>query len=221
MRAVRNRTGKEQKGTKEEEKKMASINGLTVKKLKYFEGKEGAAAQGDLYLGNKKIAFWSQDANGCIEDNLDMEPGYSEQKLRQAIIAAHPEKHEEKIAQNGVPYTLDYELEFLMADLLSPIETEKAWKRAVKAGYVGLFEIADGFHYKTWYLSKWLYESGARTVEAVKAEIPKPQLDQALDSMFKNERLKESVFWSKEDFVIGTSLELGSVMKDATKKGEC
>lgn len=200
---------------------MASINGLTVKKLKYFKGKEGAAAQGDLYLGNKKIAFWSQDADGCIEDNLDMEPGYSEQKLRQAIIAAHPEKHEEKIAKNGKPYALDYELESLMADLLSLMETEKAWKRAVKAGYVGLFEIADGFHYKTWYLSKWLYESGARTVEAVKAEIPKPQLDQALDSMFKNERLKESVFWSKEDFVIGTSLELGSVMRDAAKKGEC
>lgn len=36
---------------------MASINGLTVKKLKYFEGKEGAAAQGDLYLGNKKIGI--------------------------------------------------------------------------------------------------------------------------------------------------------------------
>lgn len=200
---------------------MASINGLTVKKLKYFEGKEGAAAQGDLYLGNKKIAFWSQDANGCIEDNLDMEPGYSEQKLRQAIIAAHPEKHEEKIAQNGEPYTLDYELESLMTDLLSLMVTEKAWEQAIKAGYVGLLEIADGFHYKTWYLSKWLYESGARTVEDVKARIPKRQLDRALDSMFKNERLKESVFWSKEDFVIGTSLELGSVMRDATKKGEC
>ena len=200
---------------------MASINGLTVKKLKYFEGKEGAAAQGDLYLGNKKIAFWSQDANGCIEDNLDMEPGYSEQKLRQAIIAAHPEKHEEKIAQNGEPYTLDYELESLMTDLLSLMVTEKAWEQAIKAGYVGLFKIADGFHYKTWYLSKWLYESGARTVEDVKARIPKRQLDRALDSMFNNERLKESVFWSKEDFVIGTSLELGSVMRDATKKGEC
>ena len=200
---------------------MASINGLTVKKLKYFEGKEGAAAQGDLYLGNKKIAFWSQDANGCIEDNLDMEPGYSEQKLRQAIIAAHPEKHEEKIAQNGEPYTLDYELESLMTDLLSLMVTEKAWEQAIKAGYVGLFKIADGFHYKTWYLSKWLYESGARTVEDVKARIPKRQLDRALDSMFKNERLKESVFWSKEDFVIGTSLELGSVMRDAAKKGGC
>lgn len=200
---------------------MASINGLTLKKIKYFEGREGTAAQGDLYLGNKKIAFWSQDADGCVEDNLDMEPGYSETRLRQAIIAAHPEKHEEKIAQNGEPYTLDYELESLMTDLLSLMVTEKAWKQAVKAGYVGLFEIADGFHCKTWYLSKRLYESGARTVEAVKAEIPKPQLDQAMASMFKNERLKESVFWSKEDFVIGTSLELGSVMRNATKKGEC
>lgn len=200
---------------------MASINGLTLKKIKYFEGREGTAAQGDLYLGNKKIAFWSQDANGCVEDNLDMEPGYSERKLRQAIIAAHPEKHEEKIAQNGEPYTLDYELESLMTDLLSLMETEKAWEQAVKAGYVGLFEIADGFHYKTWYLSKWLYESGARTVEDVKASIPKWQLDRALESMFKNERLKESVFWSKEDFVIGTSLELGSIMKDNAKTGGC
>lgn len=85
---------------------MASINGLSIKKLKYFQGMDGKMAQGDLYLGNKKIAFWSQD--DCIEDNLDMEPGYSEYRLRQAIIAAHPEKHEEKIAQNGVPYTLDY-----------------------------------------------------------------------------------------------------------------
>lgn len=200
---------------------MASINGLTVKKLKYFEGREGTAAQGNLYLGNKKIAFWSQDADGCVEDNLDMEPGYSETRLRQAIIAAHPEKHEEKVAQNGIPYTLDYELEFLMADLLSLIETEKAWKRAVKAGYVGLFEIADGFHYKTWYLSKWLYESGARTVEAVKAKLPKKQMDQALAFMFKNKKLKESVFWSKEDFAIGTPLELGSIMKDNAKTGGC
>ena len=150
-----------------------------------------------------------------------MEPGYSEQKLRQAIIAAHPEKHEEKIAQNGEPYTLDYELESLMTDLLSLMETEKAWEQAVKAGYAGLFEIADGFHCKTWYLSKWLYESGARTVEAVKAEIPKPQLDQALDYMFKNERLKASVFWSKEDFAIGAPLELDSIMRDNTKTGGC
>lgn len=200
---------------------MASINGLTLKKIKYFEGTEGTAAQGDLYLGNKKIAFWSQDADGCIDDNLNMEPGYSETRLRQAIIAAHPEKHEEKVAQNGIPYTLDYELEFLMTDLLSLMETEKAWKRAVKAGYAGLFEIADGFHVSRWKLPKSLYEKGACTVEAVKTEIPKKQLDQALASMFKNERLKESVFWSKEDFAIGTPLELGSIMRNNVKTGGC
>lgn len=200
---------------------MASINGLTVKKIKYFDGREGTAAQGDLYLGNKKIAFWSQDADGCIDDSLDMEPGYSEQKLRQAIIAAHPEKHEEKVAQNGRPYVLDYELESLMADLLSLMETEKAWKRAVKAGYAGLFEIADGFHVSQWKLSGLLYDNDARTVEAVKAKIPKKQLDQAMASMFKNERLKESVFWSKEDFAIGAPLELSSIMRDNTKTGGC
>ena len=198
---------------------MASINGLTVKKLKYFEGREGTAAQGNLYLGNKKIAFWSQDADGCVEDNLDMEPGYSETRLRQAIIAAHPEKHEEKVAQNGIPYTLDYELEFLMTDLLSLMETEKAWKRAVKAGYAGLFEITDGFHVSQWKLSKLLYEKGVRTVEAVKAEIPKKQLDRVIASMFKNERLKEYVCWSKEDFAIGTPLELDNITRDGAKTG--
>lgn len=182
---------------------MASINGLTVKNLKYFEGTEGTAAQGDLYLGNKKIAFWSQDADGCIDDNIDMEPGYSETRLRQAIIAAHRR-----------PYTLDYELEFLMSDLLSLMKTEKAWERAAKAGYVGLLEITDGFHVSQWKLSKSLYEKGVRTVEAVKAVIPEKQMDRAMASMFRDERLKEFVCWSKEDFTIGTPLELANIKRN-------
>lgn len=73
-----------------------------------------------------------------------MEPGYSEKRLRSAIIAAHPEKHEEKVALTGTPYTLDYELELLMTDLLALRESEKAWKRAKKNGYGGLFEITEG-----------------------------------------------------------------------------
>lgn len=200
---------------------MASINGLTVKKLHYFQGREGIAAQGDLYLGNKKIAFWSQNANGCIEDDLDMEPGYSEWKLRQAIKEAHPEKHEEKTAQNGVPYTLDYELESLMTDLLSLKETEKAWKRAVKAGYSGLLEITDGFHVSHWNLSGLLYDNGVRTAEEVMKKIPEKQLDEALASMFKNEPPKESVFWSKEDFIIGAPLKLDNIAINSAEMGGC
>lgn len=64
-----------------------------------------------------------------------------------------------------------------------------------------------------------LYEKGVRTVEAVKAEIPKKQLDRVIASMFKNERLKESVCWSKEDFAIGTPLELDNITRDGAKTG--
>lgn len=45
---------------------MANINGLSIKKVRSFVGPEGHIYQGDLYLGKKKIAFWSQDANGGI-----------------------------------------------------------------------------------------------------------------------------------------------------------
>lgn len=43
---------------------MASINGLTVKNTTTWLGREGYATQGDLYLGDEKIGFWSQDGNG-------------------------------------------------------------------------------------------------------------------------------------------------------------
>lgn len=196
---------------------MASINGLSLKKVKYFQGKEGTAAQGDLYLGKKKIAFWSQDANGCIEDSLDMELGYSEHRLRQAIITAHPEKHQEKVAQNGRPYTLDYELESLMGDLLALMDAEKAWKNATKAGYMGMLEMTDGFHISRWRLPKTLYDNDVRTVESVKAQIPPEKIKSAKASMFQNMPLKEAVFWSKEDFAIGAPLELDSIATDSTK----
>lgn len=175
--------------------------------MKHFQGKEGTAAQGDLYLGKKKIAFWSQDANGCIEDSLDMELGYSEHRLRQAIIAAHPEKHEEKIAMNGKSYTVDYELESLMADLLGLMESEKAWKRAVKAGYAGLFEMTDGFHVSQWKLPEDLRDK-ARTAEDAKALISKKSLDQAKANMFENWKIQEKIFWNKEDFEVGQSLRI-------------
>lgn len=38
---------------------MSNINRLNLKNVKSWEGMEGTAFQGDLYLGKKKIAFWS------------------------------------------------------------------------------------------------------------------------------------------------------------------
>ena len=94
---------------------MANINGLSIKKVRSFVGPEGHVYQGDLYLGKKKIAFWSQDANGGIEDHLTMEPEYSEAKLRKAIIAANSDKAI-VLHPNGSnnSFTIDYDIEELM-----------------------------------------------------------------------------------------------------------
>lgn len=97
---------------------MSNINGLSIKKVRSFVGPEGHVYQGDLYLGKKKIAFWSQDANGGIEDHLTMEPEYSEAKLRKAIIAANSDKAI-VLHPNGSnnSFTIDYDIEELMYDL--------------------------------------------------------------------------------------------------------
>lgn len=44
---------------------MASINGVSLKKITSFEGTEGYAEQGDIYLNGKKVGFFSEDANGA------------------------------------------------------------------------------------------------------------------------------------------------------------
>ncbi|MCD8110015.1 MAG: hypothetical protein LUE14_07940 [Clostridiales bacterium] len=61
---------------------MAKIRNVSIKALKEFEGTEGSVVQGNLYIGGKKVAFWSQDGDGGVMDRLDMEPDYSGEKLR-------------------------------------------------------------------------------------------------------------------------------------------
>lgn len=43
---------------------MATINGVEVKALKSFVGREGECLQGTVYLNGKKLGFWSQDSWG-------------------------------------------------------------------------------------------------------------------------------------------------------------
>ena len=58
---------------------MASINGISLKAIKSFEGMEGTAWQGNVYVGTKKVAFWSQDGNGGT-DWFDMMNDFSKKK---------------------------------------------------------------------------------------------------------------------------------------------
>lgn len=63
---------------------MANIRGISIKIVKHFIGTEGPAYQGNIYIGSKKVAFWSQDGNGG-PDWFDMMNGFSKKKLVEAM----------------------------------------------------------------------------------------------------------------------------------------
>lgn len=107
----------------------ATNNGVEIKALKGFEGMEGWTYQGNLYVENKKVAAWSQDSHGGIVDWLTMEPGFSEDKLR-SIFA-------------DVDSNLG--LELAMNELVVLKDRLKAYKKAKKDGYGGIFVLCGGF----------------------------------------------------------------------------
>ena len=111
---------------------MASINGITLKARKDFRGhEEEPCSQGNLYLGNKKIGFWSNSSYGG-PDEVHLEPGLSEEKLNDKIRELNKGKAE---ALGG------YELDLLMEDLLNLQDTEKIFKQTLKEGYTALFVV--------------------------------------------------------------------------------
>ncbi len=100
---------------------MASINGLKIKNVKTWMGREGEASQGDVYLGDEKICFWSQDGNGGI-DTYDFERMYSEKNFNAVIKELYKEKP--LIYQQT---KIDYDADLLMGDILNLDDLEQAF----------------------------------------------------------------------------------------------
>ena len=74
---------------------MASIYGLTLKALKKFTGHDGEPCyQGNLYLGTKKIGFWTEDGRGG-SGIYRMDPPYREGKLNVRVKELHAKYHPE------------------------------------------------------------------------------------------------------------------------------
>lgn len=192
---------------------MSNINGLSIKKVRSFVGPEGHVYQGDLYLGKKKIAFWSQDANGGIEDHLTMEPEYSEAKLRKAIIAANSDKAI-VLHPNGSnnSFTIDYDIEELMYDLLFLLDSEKVWKKGIKGGYSGLLQITDGYHIAGYHLPDAWKELAKTTDEALHL-IDQSSLKEDYEKMRKGRDIKAQIFWNDSDFSIGNPILLENILK--------
>ena len=74
---------------------VASINGVSLKKLSYFVGHEGGCFQGDVYLDGKKLGFWSQDSWGG-PDNFEFEQSPIIERAKE-YYAAHPKVDELKL----------------------------------------------------------------------------------------------------------------------------
>lgn len=168
---------------------MASINGITLKALKVYNGMEGPTYYGNLYIGSKKFAEWAQDPNGAIIDNIHMVAGFSEQKLR-------------KIFKEYDKCDYDIGFERAMSKLVSLIEDEKCFKKNIKKGFPFTFIITDGFHLTVVGLPV-LYAD--KTLDELKKEF----FDE--DQFFKNVQPKFYLYKSLEDFNIGKAVTLNDV----------
>lgn len=189
---------------------MASINGISIKSRKNFLGHEGEPlCQGNVYLNNKKLGFWSQDSHGG-PDYFTLDPKYSKALLDQAVIARNPEK-----AYHGKhgdrPYVIEYDMEQLLGDCVELAEEEQLYKKAVKSGYSAILLATDGVHQATWSLP----HSYAQLSDEALLEKLGPAIDKAKEGFWKEgDFVKHAVkiYRSLDDFVVGDPIDLQEIL---------
>ena len=194
---------------------MASINGITVKALKTFRGHEGEpCCQGNLYIGAKKIGFWSQDSwGGC--DNFMLDEPYSERKLDAKVKELNADKTEKLTRYDGTEAILEYSLEYLMSDLIALIQDEKIYKAAVKDGFKGVLLVSDGYHMFGWQLNE--NATKVSTDVLLKHYADEIEKGKVKHKFFKeNEYQKHTVkiYRSTADFNIGTKIKLDDITRE-------
>ena len=174
---------------------MASINGISLKAIKSFEGMEGTAWQGNVYVGTKKVAFWSQNGNGGT-DWFDMMNDFSKKKL---VESMKPYVDQKSIKLKIIDESFMYNLLWLN-------QTEKEFKKALKKGYKAMLEVTDGFHVTNYYYP----DVPNCTAEALFMRIK----DDIKDKFFKNEEIRYHLYKGLEDFCIGGQLRPEDIKED-------
>lgn len=190
---------------------MASINGITLKNIDGFLGHEGEPLfQGDLYVGNTKVAFWSQDDWGGIMDNLIMAPGYSDDKLREQVIELNKEKARHGTRNDGSTYTVDYDLENQCRKLLVLMDSEEWFKEHPEHL---LLVVSDGYHTDRRYLKGFLKDYSDDTILQI---MEKAINEMKADFYPENNSVKHTVelFRDASDFTIGKKIKLKDIKKE-------
>lgn len=188
---------------------MASINGISIKDMTHFQGHEGEPlCQGNLYLGDLKLGFWSQDSWGG-PDQFRLEPEFSKKRIDEAVISRNPEKaiHGEVGDRS---YVIDYNLEFLLGDCVELEEDEQLFRSAAKAGYSGILLATDGFHQATWNLpASYTQLSDEDLLAKLEMGINKAKESFWKESEYTQHKLK--IYRSLADFVVGEPISLNEI----------
>ena len=194
---------------------MASINGISVKALKTFKGHEGEpCCQGNLYVGTKKIGFWSQDSwGGC--DNFMLDRPYSELMLDRKVKELNADKAETVTRYDGTKATVEYTLERLMSDLMALIQDEKIYKAAIKDGFKGVLLVSDGYHLFGWQLNESAMK--VSTDVLLKHYADDIEKGKVKHKFFKEDQFHEhtvKIYRSTADFNIGTKIKLDDITRE-------
>lgn len=192
---------------------MASINGITVKALKTFRGHEGEpCCQGNLYIGTKKIGFWSQDSwGGC--DNFMLDRPYSEMILERKVRDLNANKARTVTTYDGTKHTIEYGLESLMSDLIALLEDEKIYKKAIKDGFKGVILVSDGYHMFGWKLNDNIAKLPIEQIISLYAdEIEKGKVKHKFFKADEIYQHRVKIYRSTADFNIGTKIKIDEII---------
>lgn len=193
---------------------MAKINGIELKALKKFKDHEGCTiAQGNLYLGGKKIGFWSQDyMNG--PDMFDLSTAYNEEKLNKKVEELNFDKRTEWKIGDTKTY-IEYGLEELLNDLITLKEEENFFKKqAKKIGHNPIVIVIQGI--KGWTALSLNAESYTKlsNEQILNLKEIKNSLDEMEESVtYKEDKAEIFFFRSLNDFDIGKHIKLEDVMR--------
>lgn len=174
---------------------MASILGIKIEDLEGFLDHENIKIyRGNLFLKERKIAFWEQDYMANIYDSFNMEPGYSEEKLRVVVEKFRDPEVMENLA-----------LEILLRDLIWLMQMETLYETAVKDGYTGVLVTTDGYHMIYWEIRT------KGTKEDVLNEY-KTDLDMAHKDFLKNSKIRDE-YYTGGSFDVGPELSLEEIIE--------
>lgn len=195
---------------------MATINNLTIKNLKEMEDHEGnCISTGCVYIGTKKILSWTDDFMGGAP-RVYMQPEYSEIKLEKLIDELNRDKAHHGVRDDGSEFTVEYCLEFLIADLINLKEDEKVFNKTVKKeNRIGVIIVSDGYHQFHYELSNDLAKHSKEKI----LEIYMPYIEKAKteckffkETEYNKHRLR--IYTSKDDFKIGEAIKTKDIERN-------